>query len=123
MAELFEPELTERPRVVRHDERRYLAFGESARKAMLTSRPLQHLEVFVGELTPGGSTGRDAYSHGDSEELLIVLAGRVMLELDGDRFNLIKGDSVFYRSSMAHRLSNLHDTDAEVLWAISPPSY
>lgn len=123
MAELFEPDLTDRPRVVRDSERRYLDFGKDARKAMLTTRPLQHLEVFVGDLNPGGSTGDEPYSHGDSEELLLVVSGRVVLQLDDDTYNLAQGDSVFYKSSLNHRVSNPHDEPAQVLWAISPPSY
>jgi transcriptional regulator with XRE-family HTH domain len=122
MAELFEPNLENRPQVLRKGDRDHLDFGQNARKTMLTSRPLEHLEVFVGELAPGGSTG-DPYSHGDSEELLLVLEGRVLLELDGERFDLEKGDSVFYRSSSLHRLSNPNDAEAEVIWVISPPSY
>jgi transcriptional regulator with XRE-family HTH domain len=123
MAELFEPDLTDRPRLVRHAERRYLEIGVNARKAMLTSRPLDHLEVFVGHLDPGGSTGADPYAHGDSEELLLVVHGRVVVELDGERFSLESGDSIFYRSALPHRVSNPNDAPAQVLWAISPPSY
>jgi transcriptional regulator with XRE-family HTH domain len=123
MAELFAPDLTDRPRLVRHAERRYLEIGVNARKAMLTSRPLDHLEVFVGHLDPGGSTGADPYAHGDSEELLLVVHGRVVVELDSERFTLESGDSIFYRSSLPHRVSNPHDAPAQVLWAISPPSY
>lgn len=123
MAELFEPDLTDRPRLVRHAERRYLEIGVNARKAMLTSRPLDHLEVFVGQLDPGGSTGAEPYAHGDSEELLLVVHGRVVVELDGERFSLESGDSIFYRSALPHRVSNPNDAPAQVLWAISPPSY
>jgi transcriptional regulator with XRE-family HTH domain len=123
MAELFQPDLGDSPRVVRRNDRRFLAFGDDARKTMLTSRPLQHLEVFIGVLDPGGSTGPEPYSHGDSEELLLVLEGSVTLQLDEDFFDLSEGDSVFYRSSTPHRASNPHDVPAEVLWAISPPTY
>jgi transcriptional regulator with XRE-family HTH domain len=122
MAELFEPDLANRPQLLRKADREHIDFGENARKTMLTSRPLEHLEVFVGELQPGGSTG-EPYSHGDSEELLLILNGRARLELDREVFELEKGDSVFYRSSSLHRLSNPHDAEAEVLWVISPPSY
>jgi hypothetical protein len=48
---------------------------------MLTPRPLEHLQVVLGELDAGGSTGDEPYTHGDSEELLVVLAGIVSLQL------------------------------------------
>jgi transcriptional regulator with XRE-family HTH domain len=123
VADLFEPDGPPRPRVLRKDERPSLAFGILGRKLLLTPRPLSHLEVFVGELDPGGSTGAEPYAHGDSEELFVVLAGTVQLELGGDVHDLEAGDSIDYRSSMTHRVTNVGEERAEVMWIISPPSY
>ena len=67
--------------------------------------------------------GDEPYTHGDSEELLLVLAGRVHLQLDSELLDLSTGDSVNYRSSTPHRVSNPGDEAAEVLFVISPPSY
>jgi transcriptional regulator with XRE-family HTH domain len=123
VADLFEPGGPPTPRVVRRDERPTLAFGILGRKHLLTPRPLQHLEVFVGEFDPGGSTGAEPYAHGDSEELFVVLAGTVQLELDGRTYELESGDSIDYRSSSPHRATNVGRKRAEVMWIISPPSY
>ena len=123
VADLFEPDGPPRPRVLRKDERPSLAFGVLGRKLLLTPQPLQHLEVFVGELDPGGSTGPEPYAHGDSEELFVVIAGAVQLELGGDQHDLEAGDSIDYRSSMTHRVTNVGEERAEVMWIISPPSY
>jgi mannose-6-phosphate isomerase-like protein (cupin superfamily) len=109
--------------VLRREERPALAFGILGRKLLLTQRPLQHLEVFVGELDAGGSTGTEPYAHGDSEELFVVLAGSVQLELGGDVHELESGDSIDYRSSTPHRVTNVGEERAEVMWIISPPSY
>ena len=124
VADLFEPNGSHRPpRVLRRESRPVLDFGNLFRKYLLTPRPLEHLEVFVGELEPGGSTGDEAYTHGDSEELFVVLAGRVHIQLGEDVHELEAGDSIDYRSSTPHRVSNAGDTPAEVMWVISPPSY
>jgi transcriptional regulator with XRE-family HTH domain len=123
VADLFEPGGPPRPRVLRKDERPSLAFGILGRKLLLTPRPLLHLEVFVGELDHGGSTGTEPYAHGDSEELFVVLAGTVQLELGGDLHELGAGDSIDYRSSTPHRVTNVGEERAEVMWIISPPSY
>jgi transcriptional regulator with XRE-family HTH domain len=123
VADLFEPGGLPRPRVLRREERPALAFGILGRKLLLTQRPLQHLEVFVGELDAGGSTGTEPYAHGDSEELFVVLAGSVQLELGGDVHELESGDSIDYRSSTPHRVTNVGEERAEVMWIISPPSY
>jgi transcriptional regulator with XRE-family HTH domain len=123
LADLFEPGGAVAPRVLRQAERPSLAFGILGRKYLLTQRPLQHLEVFVGELDVGGSTGTEPYAHGDSEELFVVLSGHVLLELGGDVHELDSGDSIDYRSSTPHRVTNAGEERAEVMWIISPPSY
>jgi transcriptional regulator with XRE-family HTH domain len=124
VADLFEPNgSTVRPRVLRREARPNLAFGTLGRKFMLTPRPLENLQVIVGELDAGGSTGDEPYTHGDSEELLVVVDGMVSLQLGTEVFELASGDSIDYRSSTPHRLVNVGDDSAEVMWIISPPSY
>ncbi|HEY5873281.1 MAG TPA: XRE family transcriptional regulator, partial [Gaiellaceae bacterium] len=103
VADLFEPNgSTTRPRVLRREARPTLAFGSLGRKFMLTPPPLEHLQVMVGELDAGGSTGDEAYTHGDSEELLVVLEGVLSLQLGSEIFELSTGDSIDYRSSTPH---------------------
>jgi transcriptional regulator with XRE-family HTH domain len=123
VSDLFEPGGPPQPRVLRRAERPSLSFGVLGRKHLLTQRPLQHLEVFVGELDAGGSTGVEPYAHGDSEELFVVLSGHVQLELGGDVHELETGDSIDYQSSTPHRVNNVGEERAEVMWIISPPSY
>ena len=123
VSDLFEPNGPPQPRVLRRDDRPALSFGILGRKLLLTPKPLHNLEVFVGELDPGGSTGAEPYSHGDSEELFVVLSGTVQLELGGELHELDAGDSIDYRSSIQHRISNVGKELAEVMWIISPPSY
>jgi transcriptional regulator with XRE-family HTH domain len=123
MADLFGPDGVPGPHVLRRDERPALSFGILGRKLLLTPRPLHHLEVFAGELEVGGSTGEQPYAHGDSEELFVVVSGTVELELGGEVFELERGDSIDYRSSTPHRISNVGQDLAEVMWIISPPSY
>src|SRR5207245_3172166 len=114
--DLFEPCRPPAPRALRRHERPALAFGILGRKLLLTPRPLHHLEVFVGELDAGGSTGAEPYAHGDSEELFVVLTGDVQLELGGDVHELESGDSIDYRSSTPHRVANVGGDRAEVMW-------
>ena len=109
--------------MLRRESRPTLKFGTLGEKHMLTPRPLEHLQVIVGEFDPGGSTGDEPYTHGDSEELLVVLAGALHLQLGPEVFELHTGDSIDYRSSTPHRLANAGDEKAEVMWIISPPSY
>lgn len=124
VADLFEPNgASGRPRVLRRESRPALTFGVLGQKYMLTPRPLEHLQVIIGEFEAGGSTGDEPYTHGDSEELLVVLSGVVSLQLGTELFELSTGDSIDYRSSVPHRLTNIGGDPAEVMWIISPPSY
>jgi len=123
ISDLFQPVEPRRPRVLKREDRPALAFGILGRKLMLTPRPLDQLEVFVGELDVGGSTGAEQYAHGDSEELFVVLRGTVRLALGDEVHELETGDSIDYRSSVPHLISNAGEDVAEVMWIISPPSY
>jgi transcriptional regulator with XRE-family HTH domain len=111
------------PRVLRRDARDFVAWGDSGRKALLTPKPFRSLEVVVARFEAGGSTGDEPYTHGDSEELLIVVEGEVHVQLGTEVYELGAGDSVHYESSTPHRVSNPGDETAEVMFVISPPSY
>jgi transcriptional regulator with XRE-family HTH domain len=123
ISDLFATDGLPRPRVLRREARQPLVWGHLGRKALLTPKPFHSLEVVAAEFDPGGSTGDEPYTHGDSEELLLVLAGRIHLQLGSELLDLSTGDSVNYRSSTQHRVSNPADEPAEVLFVISPPSY
>jgi transcriptional regulator with XRE-family HTH domain len=112
-----------RPRVLRREALDFVAWGELGGKALLTPKPFHSLEVVVARFEPGGSTGDEPYTHGDSEELLIVVEGRVHVQLGADVFECEAGDSVHYESSTPHRVANAGGAPAEVLFVISPPSY
>ena len=123
VADLFEPDAARStPRVLRREGRPSLALGTRGRKFLLSPRPLENLEVFIGELQPGGATAESPYIHGDSEELVVVLSGTIELQLADRVLELSSGDSIDYRSSIPHRVVNVGEDVAEVMWIISPPS-
>lgn len=122
IADLFEPHGTARPIVLRAANRPILSFGK-LEKQLLTPRPLENLEVIVGVFESGGSVSDEPYTHGDSEELCVVLKGRIEAQIGGDSYQMSRGDSIDYRSSMLHNFRNVGSNTAEVMWIISPPSY
>jgi transcriptional regulator with XRE-family HTH domain len=123
ISDLFAADGLPRPRVLRREARQLLVWGHLGRKALLTPKPFHALEVVAAEFDPGGSTGDEPYTHGDSEELLLVVRGRVRIQLGSDIHELGAGDSVQYRSSTPHRVTNPGEELAEVVFVISPPSY
>lgn len=123
IADLFEPDAVENPTVLPAERRPVLDVWNLGRKMLLTPRWSEHLEVLICRLEPGGATSEEAYTHGDSEELFLLLEGVVDLELGGATHRMGVGDSIVYRSSTPHRVINRGDGCAEGIWAISPPSF
>ncbi|MEU8134729.1 helix-turn-helix domain-containing protein [Streptodolium elevatio] len=122
VADLIESGAPTAHRVLRREDRPEAGLGSGARKFMLTRPPLRHLEVYSAEFEPGGSTGAEQYTHGDAQELVLVLRGRASLYLGDEVHELAEGDSVEYATSVPHRLVNAGEETAEVLWIISPPT-
>lgn len=123
VSDVFANDGGERPQILRRETRQTLAFGTHGRKSLLTPKPFHSVEVVAAQFDPRGSTGDEAYSHGDSEEVFLVLAGTVELQLGAEFFELSAGDVARYRSSTPHRVRNAGDERADVLYIISPPSY
>jgi transcriptional regulator with XRE-family HTH domain len=121
LADLFSAVPVPAHRVMRAADRPVI-HATGVEKFMLTRRPLQHLEVFEGVLRDGARVGGSTHSHGDSQELLLVLEGSVRLLLDDEEHELDSGDSIEYRSSSNHCVVNDSGARASVLWIISPPS-
>lgn len=121
VADLFEPDQVMRPRVVRHERRSMMNFG-GARNYLLTPRPLNNLEVFWIELDANQSTAESPFTHGDSDEVLVVVTGEVDVTIAGISYHLRTGDSIAYSSAAPHTCRNNATTLAEVIIAVSPPS-
>ena len=100
VSDVFAYDGERRPRILRRDARPNVAWGSVGHKALLTPKPFHSVEVVVANVDPGGSTGDEPYTHGDSEEVFFVVSGAVELQLGGERFELAEGDT---RSTAARR--------------------
>jgi len=72
------------------------------------------MEPFVLTVEPGVRDDDNQYSH-EGEEFLLVMDGEVELLLGEDRIVLEEGDSVYFESSLKHRLLSHGDEKARVL--------
>jgi quercetin dioxygenase-like cupin family protein len=122
VADLFETGTPARHQVLRREDRPEVGVQAGSRKFMIAQPPLRHLEVYSAEFEPGASTGDSAYTHGDAQEILLVISGEVTLELEDESHTLRSGDSIEYATSVPHRLVNTAPGQTEVLWIISPPT-
>jgi len=121
VADLFDQGNNSGYRVV-HANDRPMIHVPGVRKYMVTRKPLQSLEVLECAYEPQASTGGPSHKHGDSQELLIVLEGDLIIVIDGQSHDLKVGDSIEYRSSSSHSVTNIGMNPARVLFVISPPS-
>lgn len=111
-----------RGRVLKRSERPRLFTSPTVRHYGITQPPVGNVEVLVSEYEPGEAVGDPDYTHGDSQEICIVLRGRFAFRLADDDFILEPGDSIDYRTSTPHMLTNIGDGVGEALWVVTPPS-
>jgi transcriptional regulator with XRE-family HTH domain len=121
LPDLFTDHHANGPRILRKQDRAEIHVSDTSAKYLLSQKPLRNLEVYVAEFAPGGTAG-EAYVHDDSQEIVLVISGSVILELDGSKHRLDAGDSAEYRTSVPHTVHNISDDRAELLWIVSPPT-
>ena len=69
--------------------------------------PLQFMHYTV--LPARASIG--AHTHGDDEEVYVVLEGNGIMDVDGEKVSVKKGDVILNRPFGTHSLLNTSDTD------------
>lgn len=109
-------------RVLRKTDRPAFQSGGGLTKYLLTGTPQRHLEVYAGVLEIHGGTGEELYAHGNAQEVLVCIKGRVEVRLSGEFHILESGDSLEYLSSTPHGVRNIAQERSEVMWINSPPT-
>lgn len=120
--EAGETPVPERDIVVRRARRRRLDFSPGISDELLSPSLAGTLELLASRFEPGAASGDSPYSH-TGEEAGVVLRGQLELWVDGKTFLLVAGDSFGFPSTLPHRYRNPGSGEAEVIWAITPPSY
>ena len=59
----------------------------------------------------------------DGEEVGLVVKGTICVTLEGKRYIMEKGDSIYFQSSVPHRIENIGDSEANLFWVMTPPSF
>lgn len=94
----------------------------------ITLESLTHRDVhkvmqpLFGRLEPGASTGYGGHVH-QGQECVVVLKGRLDVEVDGTNHTLGEGDSIYFDSSRPHRFVNPGEKETLVIWVASPPTF
>jgi mannose-6-phosphate isomerase-like protein (cupin superfamily) len=80
-------------------------------------------QAAVMRLDPGRATGKQAESHEESEQLLLLIQGVLAAEIGSERFTMDVGDMVIIPAGVKHRFTNPGATVAVTFNTYCPPEY
>ena len=107
-------ELTSESRV-----RESTAGGAAALERLTASIPGGCIQAVRVTLEPGRGHRAQPHRH-DGVEAIVVLRGRVRVEIDHDVHELGEGDTIHYQAERSHAYTNAsRDADAQVVWIAS----
>lgn len=109
-------------RILRKEDRPTLSLGSAVRHYGITQAPIGAVEVFLSEYEPGSGEGNESYTHGDSQEICIIITGTFKFTLGGESYQLNAGDSLEYRTSTPHSIVNIGADEGQAIWVVTPPT-
>ncbi len=110
--------------VVRSDYRKKINFPENENLSyeLLSPDLGGAIEFALMKLTPQSYSSEGLMEH-KGEEVAFIIEGKIKLYLGEDVVVLNTGDSVRIPSYRKHKWENPYDKDANVIFAITPPSF
>jgi mannose-6-phosphate isomerase-like protein (cupin superfamily) len=80
-------------------------------------------QIAMMTLAPGDATGRKAEAHKKSDQVLLMLSGKLSGTVGPETVNLRKGDVLLIRAGTLHRFRNAGRKRAVTFNVYSPPEY
>ncbi|HHW14789.1 MAG TPA: cupin domain-containing protein [Firmicutes bacterium] len=109
--------------VVRRHERKRLMFSSSkVIYELLSPRRAKNLEFLMIHIEPGEESGDQELAH-PGEECGVVISGRLEVELGEEKIVLEEGDSIYFESTIPHRLRNPGTEPVVAVWVDYPPMF
>lgn len=109
--------------VVRKDERQVLKFPDSHLTFELLSPDLNRsIEMMMARLEPGAVTCDEPLTH-PGEENIVVIQGEMKIQIGEEVYFLAEGDSIYYFSSIPHKIWSIGTEDLIFISAITPPEF
>lgn len=81
----------------------------------------RQMQPFYTVIKPNGGT-REDYSH-QGEEFGLVLEGELTLTVGSETYQVKKGSSFYYSSTVPHSWTNEGKKPCTVVWVVTPPSW
>lgn len=104
--------------VRRHERRQLRVPGSRIVRELLVPDLHRRIVLISASFGPGESSADEPASH-SGEECVVVLKGRMQIEVNGRTLDLEEGDSFYFDSAVPHIFRNVSDEPAEIMAAIS----
>lgn len=109
--------------IVRKDERYTIATNDESRiYELLTPIHDRKIQFMLITLKGGAKTKGNAISH-EGEECGYVIKGSMVVVIEGKRYILHEGDSIYFDSSKPHIYESYNNEESISIWAMTPPSW
>jgi transcriptional regulator with XRE-family HTH domain len=108
--------------VLRKGHRKSVAFPNSEIRYELLTPDLRRRSSLLWLVAAPGAESGAPLTH-EGEDVVVVLRGRLSIEVGGQWHELDAGDSIFFSSELPHRWCNRDAVQAEAIWVSSPPSF
>lgn len=108
--------------VMRRGDRKRVAFPQSSISYELLTPDLRRRASLLWLVAEPGAQSGATMTH-EGEDVVVVLKGRLSVEVGGAWNELEEGDSIFFNSELPHRWCNQGKEIAEAIWVSSPPSF
>lgn len=114
VGDLFQPSASPELSLVRFEQQQELAIGPGVTRRVVQRSRAHGLEVATLLLAPGADTGPELVSH-EGQEIVVLRAGRLAVQIGGTRTELCSGDSIRLDAASPHRFANTGSKVADVL--------
>ena len=108
--------------VMRKGQRKRVAFPQSSISYELLTPDLRRRSSLLWLVADAGAESGAPLTH-EGEDVVVVLKGRLSIEVGGAWHELGEGDSIYFNSELPHRWCNRQKVVAEAIWVSSPPSF
>ena len=109
--------------VLRREDRVAFEANPGVSDEVVSLDPTDRLEVVVGTIAAGASSGDELYSHGADTEFVLVQRGTLDIFLGDETVTLREGDAVTFSGDTPHGYVNRSDEPAVVVWVMTPAAY
>lgn len=108
--------------VVRRGERKQITLPASNISYELLTPDMRRRTSILWLYARAGAVSGPAISH-EGEDGVIVLKGKLKVEVGGVWYELLTGDSIYFNSELPHRWQNESRRGTEAIWVSCPPSF